>query len=203
MFECPSSWNETTVGEVLVERPKNGYSPKPSDSFSGVYMLGLGCLTDEGFNPVQLKYAPSGDPFVERAILADGDLLISRANTRVLVGMVGRYFDIGHPCIYPDLMMRLQVDSVVRPEFLELLLRSARCRRQIQALASGTSESMVKISSETVMGIKIAIPEIDEQDRIVDALTLVDESVRSMEFEVAKLRRIKAAMVDDLLTGSA
>jgi type I restriction enzyme S subunit len=196
-----AGWRSVKLGELLDGRPRNGYSPKPSSSFSGVYMLGLGCLTANGFSATQLKYAPDGDPLIGRAMLAEGDLLISRANTRELVGMVGRYEDVGSPCIYPDLMMRLRVGGEVRAEFLELVLRSDHCRRQIQARASGTSESMVKISSEVVMDLAVRVPPLDVQLRIVEkyeALTVAVDSARS---ERVKLCALRWALANDLLTG--
>lgn len=122
-------------------------------------MLGLGCLTPSGFRPLQLKNAPLSDLRTERAILNDGDLLISRANTRELVGLSGRFRAFGTPCIYPDLMMRLKPNGRITPEYLEITLRAPETRRQIQAAASGTSGSMVKISSSVVCNLLVAVPD--------------------------------------------
>ncbi|WIY05610.1 restriction endonuclease subunit S [Amycolatopsis mongoliensis] len=194
-------WTSFRVGELLNGRPKNGYSPKAGNGFSGTYMLGLGCLTVNGFSATQLKYAPGDDPAVGRAVLTDGDLLIGRANTRDLVGMIGRYADIGYPCIYPDLMMRLRVGDKVLPEFLELLLRSDDCRRQIQARASGTSESMVKISADIVLNLTVRVPSIAEQQRILDMNNSLSVAVNDARLEIAKLRRFSDGMMDSLLTG--
>ncbi len=78
-------------------------------------MLGLGCLTLSGFQPIQLKNAPKNDANLQRAWLKDGDLLISRSNTRDLVALVGIYREIGIPCIYSDLMT---VDAANLADFL-------------------------------------------------------------------------------------
>jgi len=112
----PKEWTSPSVGQVLVQRPKNGYSPKESDEWTGTVMLGLGCLTPSGFEPIQLKHAPKHDPNLASALLKDGDLLISRSNTRELVALVGIYRDIGIPCIYSDLMMRLVPTNEVLPD---------------------------------------------------------------------------------------
>lgn len=45
----------TRLGDSLIEPPRNGYSPEAADEFTGTYMLGLGCLSDRGFMPSQLK----------------------------------------------------------------------------------------------------------------------------------------------------
>ncbi|MFI6452809.1 restriction endonuclease subunit S [Streptosporangium amethystogenes] len=167
MHEQPS-WSTCILAEHLAEKPRNGYSPKEVDFWTGTLALGLGCLSLTGFSSSHLKNVPAGDRRNDAAILREGDLLISRANTRELVGLVGRYKDVGRPCIYPDLMMRLTPAPTLRPDFLEILLRSRSVRHQIQAMSQGTSESMVKISGAVVMQLKISIPDLTEQQRIVE-----------------------------------
>ncbi|MDZ7865535.1 restriction endonuclease subunit S [Acidovorax sp.] len=197
----PREWEAGMLADWLEGRPKNGYSPQPAGRWTGIQMLGLGCLTATGFQPRQLKDAPAGDPLVKPAFLAPGDLLMSRANTRELVGMVGTYRDIGTPCCYPDLMMKLTPNSRTSAMFLELVLGAPAARRQIQASASGTSGSMVKISSDIVMSLSIAAPCLDEQHCMLNFVSAYDERIR-LELESCKqLSAVKSGLMDDLLTG--
>jgi type I restriction enzyme S subunit len=192
---------EAPLINLLSARPRNGYSPKEVDYWTGALALGLGCLTLAGFEASQLKNVPFRDPRNAAAMLRDGDLLMSRANTRELVGMVGRYREVGVPCIYPDLMMLLTPNAKCRPEFLEIVLRSVLVRRQIQAIAQGTSESMVKISGGNVMRLTVTIPELLEQERIV---RIIDQEAEQIEVERrrrAKLKLLKQGLMEDLLTG--
>jgi type I restriction enzyme S subunit len=195
--EAPS----VKLGQLLSEDPRNGYSPVEAVETTGVFALGLGCLTPNGFAPAQLKPIPARDPTIKRALLSNGDLLISRSNTRELVGAVGRYRNIGFPCIYPDLMMRLRPTEDILPEFLELSLRSGPLRRQIQAAAQGTSGSMVKISAATVRTLSLKLPRPDEQDRILRAAQPWDETLANLEVRLEKLRLVKKGLMDDLLSG--
>lgn len=195
------NWRSVRLAELLLENPKNGYSPKEVDYYTGTIMLGLGCLTASGFEPRQLKNAPLGDHGLARAVLSDGDLLMSRANTRDLVGLVGRFRDVGHRCVYPDLMMRLRCRDAVHEDFLELLLRAPSARRQIQALAVGTSESMVKISSAIVRALNFKIPSREEQNQILLRLSSCNEVLRAARLELDKLRTLKHGLMSDLLTG--
>ncbi|UQS28118.1 restriction endonuclease subunit S [Streptomyces fradiae] len=194
------SW-ESTLQEAIEGPPRNGYSPVESDAWTGVQMLGLGCLTKGGFSPVQLKNAPSEQLSSHWAVLSDGELLMSRANTRELVGLVGVYRDIGTPCLYPDLMMRIRPSLRCSAEFLSIVLRSDRSRRAIQAMAQGTSESMVKISAGSVRDLPVPIPSVDEQRRVLGVAAAFDVELRQLEVEMAKLRRLKVGLVDQLLTG--
>jgi type I restriction enzyme S subunit len=197
----PNEWRLGKLGDYLLGSPKNGYSPQEAGSFTGRIMLGLGCLTPSGFSANQLKNAPRNDPQVDRAQLTNGDLLITRANTRDLVGLVGIYRDIGYPCSYPDLMMKLTPAPCTSAEFLELALGSSRLRQQIQSAASGTSGSMVKISGATVKKLLIAMPSNDEQSRILHAISYVRKRLQTETDALGVIQRTKRGLMDDLLTG--
>jgi len=200
----PRSWNVTRIGQVLLGPPRNGYSPPESQRWTGRFMLGLGCLSLEGFRPNQLKLAPN-DAALEPFLLNDGDLLVSRSNTQDLVALPGLYRDIGAPCFYPDLMMRLRPNSSLYAEFLELLLRHSRSRRFLVASANGTSGSMVKITGAGLMAVPVAFPsvnECDEQQRILQVKAALDEEVNGVRQGRDKLVQLKEGLAQDLLTGS-
>lgn len=189
------------LGSFLSTRPRNGFSPNEVDSWTGTVALGLGCLTSDGFTPKQLKNVPAGDFRYASAWLSNGDLLISRSNTFELVGLVGTYRDVGTPCVYPDLMMKLIPNKLVRPDFLELVLRNAEVREQIKRMSQGTSGSMVKISASSIMHLQIRVPELPEQDRLLSVCAAEKSLLEAQEREIVKLRLLKKGLMDDLLTG--
>ena len=197
----PREWRALSVGDCLSESPQNGYSPQEAGEFTGKLMLGLGCLTQSGFLPIQLKNAPDKDPLIDRALLKDGDLLVSRANTRELVGLCGIYRAIGLPCSYPDLIMRLTPASGVSSSFMELLLRHDRVRNQIKSSASGTSGSMVKISGSTLARTSVFLPEKHEQEMILEQAFRIAERLIGERESLAKMRWFKQGLMNDLLTG--
>jgi type I restriction enzyme, S subunit len=197
----PVDWEVTQIINVLSSSPKNGYSPQESDSWQGVYVLGLGCLTVDGFRPTQLKKAPSNDTRTTATILKDGDFLISRANTRDLVGLVGIYCDVGEPCIYPDLMVRLQFDETVNIQYMERVFTSRIVRRQIQNAATGTSSSMVKINSIIIKECYFLKPELNEQNRIIYILEKHSQAIKIYIKQLQKLKLQKTGLMQDLLTG--
>ncbi|MGM7443835.1 hypothetical protein [Streptomyces tunisiensis] len=189
------------VGEILASKPRNGFSPVEVSEWTGLLTLGLGCLTPDGFQPRQLKRI-SASNVASRFQLADGDLLMSRANTRDLVGLVGRYQDVGHPCIYPDLMMRLRPDSSrCIPHYLEIVLRSSSVRKAIQAGARGTSESMVKISAELVEALRIPVPSLEKQQQVVESVSALDRRILDCRAVINKLRSVQQGMVEEMLAG--
>jgi restriction endonuclease S subunit len=192
---------DCALTEALSGPIRNGFSPVESVRWTGVQMLGLGCLTPWGFAPAQLKNAPSTVSSSHAAILSDGDVLMSRANTRELVGLVGVYQDVGTPCIYPDLMMRMRPSNRCSSQFLAIALMSDRARRTIRSMAQGTSESMVKISAGAVRELRIPLPDLKDQEHLLSALDCVSHQLANESAELVKLRRLKQGLVDDLLSG--
>lgn len=97
--------------------------------------------------------------------------------------------------------MRLVPAKGCRVEYLELALRNPAVRRQVQGMAQGTSESMVKISSSIVQNLKVRIPDLATQARVLEvvdasrARRTVEESVRD------GLVQLKSGLAEDLLTG--
>jgi type I restriction enzyme S subunit len=185
------------LASFLSMRPRNGFSPNEVESWT--VALGLGCLTPDGFTSNQLKNVPTGDFRYAGARLSDGDLLISRSNTFELVGLVGIYRDVGMPCIYPDLMMRLVPNKLVRAEFLEIVLRNVDAREQIKRMSQGTSGSMVKISASSIVKLAVKVPDLLEQDRLLSICAAEKALHGAEERDIAKLRLLKHGLMDDLL----
>jgi len=196
----PVEWTHTDLAECLECPPKNGFSPREVDGWSNLQVLGLSCLTKDGFEPNQLKHiALSKNAF--DSLLKEGDLLISRSNTQALVGLCGIYRDVGSPCIYPDLMMRLCPNGRTSSSFLEALLLSPHMRRQVTGAASGTSGSMQKLNSRTVRHLAFALPPKEEQERILRAVEAPKVLLDNARKELLKLCWVKLGIMNDLLSG--
>ncbi|MDX3523959.1 restriction endonuclease subunit S [Streptomyces scabiei] len=136
-----------------------------------------------------------------RCVLADGDVLISRANTRELVGLAGRYASIGHPCIFPDLMMRLRpTETQCLPAYLEIVLGSHAVRNAVRAGARGTSDSMVKISAALVAELEIPLPSLEQQQRIVAAHDAFERCIEVLKSTATKRALLIDALVEQLIS---
>ena len=198
----PKAWDVSCLGDKIIGRPHNGYSPNEVEQWQGVGILGLGCLTKNGFAPCHIKSAPANDHKVDMCILHDKDVLLSRANTLELVGMVGMFRELEYPCAYPDLMMRIKpAPQMLTASFLELILRSELGRRQIIKSAQGTSASMVKISGSRVINFQFAFPQVEEQISIVNKISALQDVATAYEKGLQKLQNIKTGLMQDLLTG--
>ncbi|MFP5466843.1 MAG: restriction endonuclease subunit S [Gammaproteobacteria bacterium] len=207
--EVPAHWEVARV-KHLVQTFEQGWSPQcesfPVGSESEWGVLKVGCVNGGIFNPEENKALPPDlTPLPELGISA-GDLLISRANTRELVGSAAVASADHHNLMLCDKLYRLRVDAGrCLPTFLSLFLATEQVRGQIELAATGASSSMLNISQATILELCLALPPMAEQQELLQAVDvsvaqldqLVGEAVLSSEL----LRERRTALISAAVTG--
>jgi type I restriction enzyme, S subunit len=152
----------------LVERIDSGRSPvcldRPAvgDEWS---VLKLGAVSYGFYDADANKAITRGTTPEARLEVRRGDVLLSRKNTRELVGMSVHVRDTPARRMLPDLIFRLvplSEDSFA-PAYMARLLRSRRVRPRIQELAGGSAASMVNVSKAKLLTLPLPIAPIAEQ----------------------------------------
>ena len=149
----------------------------------------------------QPRYAPDDDGDVD-VIGANGRIgSTDQANaTRgVAVGRVGASGSvrrIREPVWLSDNVLLVEPSSDVWDDaFLYRALKSAR----LPSLASQTAQPL--LTQTALGGVRVPLPSLEEQKAISAALDNVDEAMDRRSVERRKLGRLKAAIVDALMTG--
>lgn len=181
------------LGSVLLESPRNGYSPTEASSPTGHWVLALSALTRWGYRAGELKPVEKTAPTMA-AVLKQGDLLISRSNTRELVGLPAIFDEVRFDVSWPDTIMKLTPDeSRLRRRFLELFLRTPQGRKQVQSFAAGTSASMKKINGTNVKKLQIPLPTAEVQDaieRLTDSFRIARGLTQKRISELSRVKRL-------------
>lgn len=184
----------------MLSTPKSGYSAVPAGHDTGHYVLALSALSRSGYVPGHLKPVQL-TPEVAAAKLGIGDLLISRSNTIELVGLAGIFSEDRTDVSFPDTMMLLKIDGQrVNAQYLEQYLLSRTGRRQLQAIAAGTSASMKKINRKGLASIQIPLPPLDIQRGIVNTLGECTARLAVIRAHIEICRRAKQALTEELLS---
>lgn len=186
-----------TLGDILSANPRNGWSARCDNSETGTPVLSLSAITGFRYRRTEFKRTSLHASEAGHFWLNSGDLLISRSNTPELVGHAAIYDGSPAPCIYPDLMMRLQLKpSTAELRFVWYWLQSPPARDFIRAHAKGTSPTMKKISQGVVMKIPfpVSLP-IIQQRRVVAELDALQGDVDAL----TRLQSETAAAIDALL----
>lgn len=145
------------------------------------------------------NYFISERKFTEMAgfAVSAGDVLIS------LVGTIGHVLIVPkghHPGVINPRLLRFRPESArCLPEFLKAVLLSQPIRLQLDTFATGGT--MPVISAGIIRKLCVVIIGVDEQVRIVQIINKSDECVVSSSVRLNKLRSLKTALMQDLLTG--
>ena len=180
-------WQKTVLNEVIQGKPRNGYSPKPVDFSTPVKSLTLSATTSGVFDPTYFKYIDEEVKEGSYLWLTPGDILVQRGNTLEYVGISAVYTGNPFEFIYPDLMMKVQVDSgVAIPEFVHFQLLSRATREYFKENATGTAGNMPKINQKVVMKTPFILPSIEEQMAIVQIINKQLSTINSVKATTEK-----------------
>lgn len=167
------SWQKVDLIDVLIDKPRNGFSPKPVDYVTPYKSMTLSATTSGVFLPEHFKYVDETIPMDSYLWLKPGDILIQRANSLEKVGTSAIYTGKEHDFIYPDLMMKLQVKGDTSTQYISYHLKTETVLRYLRSNATGTAGNMPKINQKTVSSIPINLPTLKEQEEIVRLLDML------------------------------
>ncbi len=138
----------------------------PKDGEIGV--LKISAISSYSFNEKESKTCNDQEKINSDLFIQLGDFLVCRANTKELVGSCAIVKKIEKNIMLSDKIWRVKFDdSIVLDEYIYLFLRSKAGRNQIENAATGSQESMKNITHSDFQGIKIYIPKLSEQKKII------------------------------------
>ncbi|MFD3697746.1 restriction endonuclease subunit S [Streptomyces sp. NPDC058646] len=187
---------------MLREPLRNGHSARITTESDGIRTLSLTAVTLNDFSEKYTKVTCADPERVDDLWLKPGDILIQRSNTPDLVGTSALYKGRENWAIYPDLLIRVRLNSCITPEFAALMLRSKTVRDYFKAHAKGLAGSMPKIDQSTIASVRMPVPPLAEQHRIVEAL---EDHLSRLDVGIAELAkaRAKAKRLSSVLYGRA
>ena len=201
----PRVWQEVKVEDILVEKPRNGYSPKAVDYETKTRSLTLTATTSGKFNPKYVKYIDEDIPEHSHLWLEPGDILIQRANSLEYVGVSAIYDGPSRGYIYPDLMMKCKANDRVLTEYLYYLFSSSSVRSYFRKNATGTTGNMPKINQKTILSTPVSIPSLDEQGEVVRRAKVLLAHVEGLEVYYGraclKIDKITASLLHKAFSG--
>ncbi len=190
-----------TLGSIMTASPRNGFSPVAASRETGHWVLALSAISKWGYRPDQFKPVEVV-PETLSARIGKGDLVISRSNTRDLVGLPMVFPEDRNDVSYPDTMMRISVDPMtIGTAYLEMCLRSPKCRRQVQSFAAGTSSSMLKINGANLRKVSVPLVSVGRQTEILEGVAQFTAALAFAEDRFDETRQLQIRIANDALSG--
>ena len=202
------SWPTIELGQ-LVSKVVAGKSMRcrerpPRESEKGV--IKVSAVTWGAFKPLESKTLPDNYTPNPSALIRRGDLLISRANTRELVGACVIVEDAPANLYLSDKVLRLQLNDTTLTSWVHWFLRSSQGREQLESMAHGTQASMLNIPQKALLRCVVPMPDEEARKRAIDNVRLAQEysaaSLADVETAEKKVRELRQAVLDLAFTGA-
>jgi type I restriction enzyme S subunit len=205
--EVPEHWDVTRL-KYLVESYEQGWSPQCENrqAEEGEYgVLKVGCVNGGVFSPNENKALPVELEPRSRYSLAAGDFLISRANTKELVGSAAVIEQDWPKLLLCDKLYRLRFKGEVKPNHICNYMMSHPVREQLELSATGASDSMQNIGQSAVLELSIPMPPPKEATALVQHLKQTLARLKAIEEKsdesVKLLKEHRSALITAAVTG--
>ena len=200
--EFTGEWKNTSLGEI--GKTFNGLTGKSSADFGQgfPYITYKSIFDDSKIDISRVEYVEITD--VERKKKTQnevqyGDVFFTTSSeTPDEVGMSSVLLDKIKDCYLNSFCFGYRLNSLSEtiPEYMRFYLRSQTIRKKMFVLAQGSTR--FNISKSEVMGMSINIPEIEEQRKIANLLTLLDDRIATQNKIIEKLESLIKGLNDSL-----
>jgi type I restriction enzyme, S subunit len=204
--ELPEGWQQVEFKEIITSL-KNGYFyGRPSSEPIGIPILRISAVRPMSVNYSDLRYVPEiAKDEIQNYFLSKGDLLFTRYNGNLgLVGACGLVRENSPHVIYPDKLIRVRVQEVALPEYLEIYFATIIARKLIESRVKSTA-GQHGISGGDIKSISVILPPLQEQRRIVAEverrLSVAREVESVVEKALARAVRLRQAVLKSAFEG--
>lgn len=189
--KMPSTWHLTRLKYILTERNQR--------SIDGKEML-LSVSQKKGVLPAyQVKRSIKANSLVGYKFVKQNDLVFNKLNPALARFGVSNYNGITSPDF------SVYYSNKINIHFLSFLLKTSKYVTEYKRLCSGVGEGYTRLYTPTLYNIKVALPAIKEQNKIVDILNKKDKKIKRL-IEKRKqllltLNRYKQSIIYEYVTG--
>lgn len=190
-------WTETTLGEISDTRLGKMLSATTDDGSGALhpYLRNANVRWGE-VDLSDLKEMRFSQKDCETFSLLAGDLLICEGGEPGRTALLKK--DL--PGIYfQKAIHRVRCKQGLEPEFLEYWMHHLTVSGMLDDFL--TSTTIQHLTGEKLRQLPVLLPSLDEQHRIVNAVSSIDEVIQSTEQAVFNAKTLRSGLLSDLLSG--
>ena len=171
-FEGREDVKEFSVGEIATFT--YGYTTKANDEGNIRYIRITDINEQGGLNPSDGKFIYQS-PEVEPYLLRKGDLVMAR--TGATYGKT-LYYNEEYPSAYASFLIKISFNDLVNPRYYWHFSKSIKYWEQARRIVGGGAQP--QFNTGAISQVKITLPPLAEQQRIVDILDRFDNLVNDL-----------------------
>jgi restriction endonuclease S subunit len=200
--EVPEGWEVKALSDVAVVKggkrmPKGA---KFSEEPTSYPYIRVSDFANGSISTKDIQYvSPEHQAQIARYTISKEDVYISIAGTLGVVGTVPDELD-GAQLTENAAKISILSAAMIDREFLARVLQSSVGQSQI-GIKKGVGGGVPKLALLRIGEIKLPIPPLQEQKRIAEVLSSIDEFIAAQKSIIEQQNRIKHGLMDDLLTG--
>jgi type I restriction enzyme, S subunit len=107
--------------------------------------------------------------------------------------------------VSPDYAVYYSNDKIEDLKFLEILFRHPKYIGQFISLATGIVEGLIRLYTDDLFSLKVAVPPKEEQKQIIihceEQVSKIDKAIELQQNYISKLKEYKASLIDSVVTG--
>jgi type I restriction enzyme S subunit len=201
--EFKEPWVSVRLSEILHEI-SSGWSPQcESRTVEGSEwgVLTTTSTTWDGFDEKQNKKLPECLSPRENLRVNEGDILITRAGPANRVAVVCRINEQPkYNLMLSDKLIRIITNKNVDNRFLAVYLKQSLLQNYFSSRKSGLAEAQSNISQDIIKKAPLALPDLKEQEKIADFLSVVDKKISLLKEKHALLEQYKKGVMQQLFS---
>ncbi|MBN1467572.1 MAG: restriction endonuclease subunit S [Fusobacteriaceae bacterium] len=179
-YEIPSNWEWVMLGSVS-SQPQYGYTTKASE-VGNIKYLRTTDITKDNFDWDTVPFCQENPDKIGAYQLFVDDILISRSGS---IGENFRIFNLSNnESVFASYMIRIR--PKVNAKYLEKYFKGSYYWRQIEELGSGNT--LKNISAPKIQSIKVPLPPLSEQKRIVTKLESMLSKIKEAKEKIAEAK---------------
>lgn len=191
-------WETQRFYEIIL-KAKLGGNYENSGELTENPLIKMGNLGRGRMIMDKIEYITKGSQVEETDLLNEGDLLFNTRNTLDLVGKVAIWRSELKKAYYNSNLLRLEFrkNKVANNSFMNYIFNSHNVLAQLKAIAIGTT-SVAAIYTRDLNNIKFSLPCLEEQAKIANFLSNVDNIIEEQEGKVKDLEQYKKGMMQKI-----
>jgi len=198
--KIPASWSVVQFSEI-VDSNRNGLY-KSKDAYGhGSPIAKMGnALENRVLDMSSADRLELTEKEKEKYGLEQGDLIFARRAQEVSAAGDCCYVpELDELTVFTSSLIRVRLKEDMSPKFYVQYFDGPVGSRSIDRITTETSIS--GIATSDLLDLKVAVPDIKEQNEIASILWGFDEQIWSLQREIGQYKRLKKGLMQDLLSG--
>lgn len=207
--EIPEHWEKLKIKNILSKKPDNGLFKRKDDFVEndGFGFVNVADLFNDN-NTIKIdklsKVIVTKEE-LKKAVLEEGDIFFVRSSLKLEgIGVSSIVINIDKPLVYDCHIIRIKPDKLkISPLFLIKALNSSSYRNYLVSVSETTT--MTTISQDKIKDLIILIPNVSEQQKIIEHLDKqtqeIDELISLELKKIETLKEYRQALISEVVTG--